>query len=89
RLEGHGKKWYFLVNYADCVIMPDAWLAFASRGKKANIAYSLGSVRFDANQTTSQSILEDSKKENFDPNLLPSREAAIQKIVDLRQQQGA
>lgn len=84
RLNDSGKKWFFLVNYKDCTIMPEAWISFAYRGKKTNIAYSLGSVRFAARGDTMDTILEKSKKEAFDPNLFPSREKAIEHLEQLR-----
>jgi len=31
------RKWFFLVNYRDCHIYPEAWIAFANRGKKLNL----------------------------------------------------
>ena len=45
RLGETGTRWYFLVNYEDCVIAPEAWAAFAERGKRANITHGLGTVR--------------------------------------------
>ena len=72
-----GQKWFFLVNYFKCRIMTEAWIAFAHRGKKLNIAYSMGTARFAATADTSEVILEDSKAKNFDPNLFSSREDAV------------
>ena len=45
-IEPTGRRWYFLVNYQDCSVWPEAWVAFAHRGKKANHAYSLGTARY-------------------------------------------
>jgi len=86
RLADSGQKWFFLVNYQDCIIMPEAWISFAYRGKKTNICYSLGSVRFAARSDTKDTILEKSKKEAFDPNLFPSRAAALAHIQQMRSQ---
>ncbi len=72
-----GQKWFFLVNYYNCRIMTEAWITFAHRGKKLNIAFSMGSARFAANPVTSEAILEDSQSKNFDPNLFPSRDEAV------------
>ena len=33
QLAASGRRWYFLVNYIECVIGPDVWGQFASRGK--------------------------------------------------------
>ncbi len=84
QLEATGQKWFFLVNYRDCNIMPEAWIAFAHRGKAVNLAYSLGSARFAASSATTENILERSKKENFDPNLFPSRRVALAHLRDLK-----
>ena len=72
-----GLKWFFLVNYFNCKIMTEAWITFAHRGKKLNLAYSLGTARFAASADTSEVILEDSKEQNFDPNLFASRKDAV------------
>ena len=83
RIEATRQKWFFLVNYLNCKIMSEAWIAFAHRGKVLNLGYSLGSVRFAANPDTWETIVEKSREEHFDPNLFPSREAAV---ADLRRQ---
>jgi hypothetical protein len=84
KLAATNRKWSFLVNYRNCTIEPEAWIAFANRGKRANLAYSEGSVRFDTSVETGQSIVEDSKRENFQPNLFASRDAAIQRILEMQ-----
>ncbi len=88
RLGETGRKWYFVVNYRNTKIHDIAWVAFAARGKRLNIAYSLGSVRYAARAETEETILDKSKKENFDPNLFPSREAALAKIEEMRKTAG-
>ena len=84
RIAETGKKWYFLVNYKNCQILPEAWVAFANRGKKVNLAYSLGTVRFDAQEDTGATILEKSKTDEFDPNLFRSRDGALAQIAAWR-----
>ncbi|MEZ5729447.1 MAG: hypothetical protein R3E48_16510 [Burkholderiaceae bacterium] len=54
-----------------------AWIAFASRGKKLNLAWSLGSVRYDASPETAAEIRARAGTEAFDPNLFPSRDEAV------------
>ncbi len=85
RLAATGRRWYFLVNYRNCTIEPEAWIAFANRGKRANLAYSEGSVRFDTSRATEQSILEDAKREDFQPNLFSNRDDAIKRIIEMQQ----
>lgn len=85
RISDTGKdKWYFLVNYRNCRLAPRAWLPFANRGKKVNIAHSLGSVRFEADEATKKSIEEHSAKEQFDANLENTREGALARIEAMR-----
>ena len=79
-----GQKWFFLVNYQDCVIEPQAWIAFAYRGKRVNLAYSLGSVRFAVPEDTGEAILESARQKKFDPNLFSSRDEALAHISHLR-----
>lgn len=86
QLTQRGTKWFFLVNYHNCKIMSEAWIAFAHRGKLVNLSHSLGSVRFSAEGETGDEILERSREENFDPNLFDSREAALDHLMDLRAQ---
>ena len=56
RIRETDRKWYFLVNYNDCRIEPAAWVQYASRGKRLNIAASLGSVRFATGSETEADI---------------------------------
>lgn len=87
RLETTGSKWYFVVNYKNCEILPDAWVAFANRGKRLNLARSLGSVRYAAPDETADAIYADSRKEGFDPSLFDSREGALAMIAEMRDSQ--
>lgn len=80
------QKWLFLINYKNCTILPDAWIAFAHRGKKLNIAYSLGTVRYAIPDRTSEEILEKSKEDNFDPNMFGSREDALEALAQMRRE---
>lgn len=82
------KSWYFMVNYNNCKIFPEAWGAFAHRGKKVNIKHSLGTVRYDASPETAEEIRRKANTESFDPNLCASREAAIARIAKMRAQSG-
>ncbi len=77
--ESSGQRWYVIVNYHKCRIWPEAWVAFAHRGKKVNVSYSLGTVRyFDA------SAVDDDLTLLNDPELLPSRDEALAHIEALR-----
>ncbi|MEX3010947.1 hypothetical protein [Hoeflea sp. TYP-13] len=84
KLHDTGMKWFFLVNYLNCRIMTEAWIAFAHRGKNTNLCYSLGSARYAASGDTSEDILESAKQENFDPNLFRTRDDALAYLAKLR-----
>ncbi len=74
------RKWYFLVNYRNTRIFELAWIRFAQRGKRVNLASSLGSVRYAVREEVGQTIESSARRENFDPNLFTSREEAIAEI---------
>ena len=78
-IESTGQRWYVVVNYHHCRIWPEAWVAFAHRGKKFNLSYSLGSVRyFDA------SAVDDDLTLFNDPEMFSSRDEAMAHIEALR-----
>lgn len=86
KLAATKQKWFFLVNYKNCKIMPEALITHAHRGKKVNLAYSLGSVRFAASDLVSEALMERSEAEKFDPNLYPDRKSALSHLAELRKQ---
>ena len=86
KLHETGKKWFFLVNYQNCRIMSEAWIAFAHRGKMVNLSYSLGSARYAATGDTSDDILESARQEKFDPNLFRTRDDALAYLAELRRE---
>jgi len=75
--------WFFAVNYSNSRIDPDAWFAFARRGKTLNMAHSMGSVRFDASEETRRQIENAAGTDSFDPNLFASREAAFARLESM------
>ncbi len=79
---GH-ELWFFLVNYCNTRIEPEAWFAFSRRGKDLNLAHSMGSVRFDASEITLRQIEQAGSRENFDPNLFYDRASALAHLIDL------
>ena len=86
-IELGGRKWYFLVNYRNTRIFELAWIRFAQRGKRLNLASSLGSVRYAAHGAVGQSIESSAKKEKFDPNIFDDRDAAIAQIERMKARQ--
>ena len=82
-VETSGRTWYFLVNYRDCRVWPEAWVAFAHRGKKVNVNYSLGTVRYVEQETADGSNgLRESDR--LDPDMFTSREEAVARIQQMR-----
>ena len=79
-----GSRWYFLVNYERCEISPEAWIAFAERGKRANISYGLGTVRFGVDSEVRTTIRSQARSEQFRANIFESRDAAVLALADMR-----
>jgi len=84
-----GQQWYFLVNYHNTRIFELAWIRFAQRGKRLNLASSLGSVRYAAHGAIGQSIQSSAKQEKFDPNIFDSRAEAVAEIDRMKQSKAA
>ncbi len=82
--ERGGNKWYFLVNYRNARIYELAWIRFAQRGKRLNLASSLGSVRYAAHGAVGESIESSAKQEKFDPNIFDTREEALEEIKRMK-----
>jgi branched-chain amino acid transport system ATP-binding protein len=84
RLEASGRRWFFLVNYIDCVIAPEVWNDFAARGKHSNITFGLGTVRVGASEATRDTIREQAKQEKFRSNLFENRDEALLALGEMR-----
>lgn len=80
------RKWYFMVNYRGTRIEQDAWFQFALRGKEININSSLGSVRFDPREPTRVEIMKRAKTEDFNPNLVSTRDEAVERILVMKRE---
>ena len=79
-----GKSWYFMVNYTNCSIWPQAWVAFAHRGKKIKIGYSRGTVRYTQKDSNEQSNAVQSKSPTSESDMFNSRELALAHIKKLQ-----
>ena len=84
RVAATGARWYFLVLYDGCEIAPAAWERFAMRGKKANIAYGLGSARVGPGAGTRDSIREHAGREMFRANIFDTRDQATFALGEMR-----
>ncbi len=89
QLTSSGRRWYFLVNYIECVIGPDVWGQFASRGKNSNVNHGLGTVRIGAAAETRDSIRERAKTEKFRANLYENRDEALFALGEMRKRRQA
>ncbi len=84
RIKETDRKWFFLINYNKCQIMPAAWVRYALRGKSLNKAASLGSVRYAAGSETEADIRLRAETQDFRPNIRNTREEALERIEDIR-----
>jgi len=84
RLAATGRRWYFLINYADCVIAPEAWDRYAARGKQTNVAHGLGTVRVGASEQTREAIREHAGREMFRANMFATRDQAMLALGEMR-----
>ena len=78
-VEATGRRWYFLVNYGGYSVWPEAWVAFAHRGKRLNVTFSHGTARYEESAGNG---VERSRK--FDPSILGTREAALARIEQMK-----
>ena len=76
-VEPTGRSWYFLVNFRNCSVWPESWVAFAHRGKRINSTCSLGTVRYAEDEGQNGHA-------SSNPEIYPSRAAALQHIEELK-----
>ena len=84
RVAATGKRWYFLVLYEACVIVPQAWERFAARGKHANVTYGLGTVRVGAATQTRDAIRQHAGRAMFRANIFETRDQALLALGEMR-----
>ena len=84
RLAATGKRWYFLVNYTDCLIEPQVWDRFSARGKNTNIRHGLGTVRVGTSASARETIKQQAQREFFRANIYDSRDQAILALGEMR-----
>ncbi len=84
RLEQSSRRWYFLVNYGDCVIAAEVWDRFAARGKQTNTAHSLGTVRVGASTATREAIRGRAGPNTFRANIFDTRDQAVAALGAMR-----
>lgn len=75
-VEEAGGQWYFMVNFRNCRIEPEAWGAFALRGSRTNKKYSLGTVRYAVPVDAKKDLIEQGAGAGSSA-MFRSRQAAI------------
>ncbi len=78
RVAATGRQWHVLVNFRDCRVWPEAWIAFAHRGKKAMQTYAIDTVRYAAAPEMSDGETRDWDHSTYD---YPSREDALAHVA--------
>lgn len=78
-IEATGRRWYFLVNHGGYSVWPEAWVAFAHRGKRLNVTFSRGTARYEESAGNG---VEPARE--FDPSILGTREAALARIERMK-----
>ena len=86
RIAETGRKWYFLVNYEECRIYPEAWVQYAQRGKRLNLEFGLGSVRYAPGSETEAEIRLRAESQDFRPNIRNSRAEALERIEEMKRE---
>ena len=69
-VEQQGACFYFLINFQNCLIWPEAWIAYAHRSKQLMHTYGLASARYSDDQSGSD-----------DPEVFPSLAAALSHLA--------
>jgi len=70
------RRWYFMTNFRNCRVWPEAWVAFAHRGKKARVNHALGAVRY----AKAEKGDSHPRAGTYEPDLFASREEALAAI---------
>lgn len=84
-MEESGRQWYMAVNFRNCKIWPEAWVAYAYRGKQLNTLYALAAVRYAAPVHGVRQVNR-GKLEGLESDPFPSRDAALAALAKLRGQ---
>lgn len=79
-VEPTGVKWHYLVNFRNCRVWPEAWIAFAHRGKRLAVNFGHDTVRYAAPAETEAGIAHHDDEANH----YPSREEALAHVAAAR-----
>jgi hypothetical protein len=75
--------WFFLIHDDGLRVEPAAWVAYSARARALSLAYSMARIRYDGSPETRTQIERTRGTDSFDPNLFPSREAALARFREL------
>lgn len=75
--------WFFMINTQDYRVDEGAWFAFTRRGRDLNEAHSMRTLRYDADPETLAQIGRTEGTDRENPNLFPSRAAALAHLKTL------
>ena len=79
------KKWYFMVNYTQTKIQPEAWFQHALSGNLLNSEYSLGTVRINTDEPIKEALRRrDPDDDSYNPNAVSSTSEAADRIAEMR-----
>ena len=82
-VEASGRKWYFVVNHTRCSVWPEAWVAYAHRGRILSDKFSLGSVKYSVPPSDAEGGAG-SQSSVANPSFLTSRQAALTKVSEMK-----
>ena len=82
------QDWYFLINHHNCRVWPEAWVAFAHRGKRLRVGISLGTVRYAEQEQGDDDPSELPGASTRDADLFKSRDSALHCIEKMKKGKG-
>lgn len=86
KLKETGLRWFFLLNMDGCRIYDEAWISWASRGKKLNLKWSMGTVRYNTGTKTEETIRMRAESQGFRPNVRSDRELALERLAEMKRE---
>lgn len=84
RIRTTDRKWFILVNYNDCQILPAAWVVYAARAKDLCATSSLGSVRYAAGSETRASMRKRVESNSVRTNIRNTRAEALERLHEMQ-----
>ncbi|RMD91844.1 MAG: hypothetical protein D6811_08060 [Alphaproteobacteria bacterium] len=79
-----GRRWYFLINYADVRIWPEAWVAWAMRSRRLIEGGGLGAVRYGVEADTEDEIRLRVQGRGERANVRATRAEALARIAEMK-----